>query len=125
MKALKRTPKTILAQRIIGTKALGIVKEVADKLGFPEREIDDELTLLAVLSTRVAFDDGELDFELLLPNDTDEQIAAKFIAYLDSSTLDNISQAWELLAGADVTPEDAALGSTAPEDKDNSPKSEK
>jgi hypothetical protein len=121
MKVLKRTPKTILAQRIIGTKALGIVKPVAERLGFPEKEIDDELTLLAVLSTRMEFDDGELDFRLFSPIDTPEQIAEKFIAYLDSGQLDAIGNAWDLLAEADK-PVDAALGPTAPEDKDNNPK---
>ena len=121
MQILKRTPKTVLAQRVIGTKALGIVESVADKLGFPEKEIDEELTLLAILSTRILFRDGEVDFALLIPNDTDEEIAAKFIAYLNSSKLEIINKAWDLLSSTDPKPADDALGPVAPEDKDNSP----
>lgn len=121
MKILKRTPKTSLAQRVIGTKALRIVKQIAGKLDFPEKEIEAEITMLALLSTRIDFDDGEIDFPLLLPNDTEEQIAEKFSGYLDSNSMDSINKAWDLLASTDTAPEDAALGPTVPEDKDNSP----
>jgi hypothetical protein len=121
MKVSKRTPKTGLAQRVIGIKALGIVKEVADKLGFPEKDIEEELTLLALLSTRIQFDNDEIGFSLLLPNDTEEQIAEKFIDYLNSDSMESINKAWNLLSSTDPAPEDAALGPTAQEDKDNSP----
>jgi len=122
MKVLKRTPKTELIQRMIGTKALDIIPSVAEKLEFPERDVEYELMGLVILSARVGFDDGELDFSPVTVSDTADQIADKFIRYLNSERIDTLDKAKAQLYETD-RPDDPALTPAKPEAKDNDPKS--
>lgn len=121
MKVLKRTPRTVLSQRVIGTKALGIVPSLAKEMGFDDKDIDHELMLFAVLSTRVVFNEDEIDFSALSASDTEAQIAQKFVVYLDSERYDSINSAWELLNETDK-PADVALAPTLPDEKEIDPK---
>lgn len=115
MKIVKRTPRTRLAQRAIGTKALGITKQLSEELGFIEEHIAEELAGLAVLSTGLSFDTGEIDFDLLQPTDTPEEMAQKFVAYIDTKCTGTIDQAWELIAGYEA-PAESILAPVGPKD---------
>lgn len=121
MNILKRTPRTVLSQRVIGTKALGIVPSLAKEMGFENKDIDHELMLFAVLSTRIVFNEDEIDFSVLSASDTEAQIAQKFVAYLDSERYDSINSAWELLNETDK-PTDVALAPSLPDEKETDPK---
>jgi hypothetical protein len=121
MNVLKRTPKVRLTQRLIGTKALGITKRLADEMGFPEPSIAEELYGLVIISAGVSFDKGEIDFEPITPTDDEEQIAAKFVAYMNSDCLDVMDKAWVLYSETE-RPAEGALSPTAPKESDD-PKS--
>jgi hypothetical protein len=122
MKVRKRTPKTALAQRVIGAKALSLVKNLSEALGFPEKDIEEELVSFILVGTRVKFSKNEIDFELILPSDTQEDIERKFTAYLDSERYDSVTAAWDLIAEADA-PTDEALAPTPPKESSD-PKAE-
>lgn len=113
-----------MAQRSIGNKALGIVGSLAAKIGFDESDVQDELTSFVILSTRVLFDKNDIDFSLIVPTDSAEDIETKFLAYLDSAHYDDkVLRAWELIVEHDK-PAIEALGPTPPDAESDDPKAE-
>lgn len=111
MKVLKLTPRVELAQRVIATRMLPALDQLASELEFPAEDISQELKLFTIFCTRLQVENGELDFELISALDTQTAIAEKFVAYLDSECLSTIEKGWALIAGMD-RPVDSA---TAPE----------
>lgn len=117
MRVLKRTPRTDLINRALLAKMGGFYERLASELGLEKYLVDEALTRYARLSTRIAFEDGEVDFAPIVPGDSEQIITQKFMAYLDSACIEKIEAAANAILEHDA-PIDRALAPTPPEDGD-------
>lgn len=127
MNVKKYTPMVALRQR-----ALGAVAEEAAKLLFerlkaqgeeiPLETIRRDLWEFMVFSSRVEFEEGEIDFDLAKASDDAEAVAIKYVGYLASDESKRIMDAWTTIYTTDAdVPKDATTGPTPP--KPDDPKS--
>lgn len=117
MKVLRRTPRTDLTNRALLAKMGHFYEQLASELGLEKYLIDEALTRFAWLSTRTTYEDGEIDFALVVPGDSEKIIVEKFMVYLDSACIDVIEAAARAISEHD-TPSDKALAPVLPEDSD-------
>lgn len=93
MQISKRTPRTDMYRDAIHDRMASFHDKLAAELDVPIAVLDAALVNFARLSARVTFEPEEVDFELAAPGDNDQQIATKFMRYLDSLCIEVIDQA--------------------------------
>lgn len=101
MKVSKRTPRTDMYRDAIHDRMASFHQKLSEELNVPLAILDTSLVDFARLSSRVAFDNGEVDFELASAGDNDQQIAEKFIRYLDSQCIEVVDQAEQAIRAKD------------------------
>lgn len=111
MKVRHRTPRSEMALRALIKKSADLPEALGKKLGFESADVDAELFQFLRLSAQIEPGKGELDFELAQATDTPDEIAVKFIAYLDTECLDALQPVLEELYRQDR----AVLNETAPQ----------
>ncbi len=101
-----------MALRAISFKMAPIYKALANELDLDATAVDVELSDLATVSVRVEFDKGEVDFALIVPNDTPEQMREKFVKYIDTDCYRAVDQALREIGMADqpITPPEQQPG---------------
>lgn len=118
MKVNRRTPRSQLVAGVILLKGQELVEELVEEIGLDQPYIQLAWGRFAQLSTRVDFDNGEIDFEKARGVDTPQQLHDKFMSYLNSECLEAIEAAQNELEELDQ-PYDAALAPEEPlEDAD-------
>lgn len=110
----KRTPRTEMEFDLISYKLYPLLQEMTDEYDAPALKIDIVMTQYANICNRVIFEAGEVDFEVVLPSDSDARVREKFNAYLDSEKLDKIEEARMMIDESDapanpITAPDAEL----------------
>lgn len=118
MKINKRTPRSEIFRESLLGKMSTFYKQMAVEIGGELYKVDQVLSELATLSSRVVFDAGEIDFDLCQPGDTAEDVRAKCNRYLDTQKVEVVETAlrriWEMdqpseqATGPESLPEGAA-----------------
>lgn len=111
MKVRHRTPRSEMVLRALIKKTGELPAALGEKLGFDPKDVDPELFQFLRLSAQIEPGKGELDFALAEATDTPDEIAVKFIAYLDTERLDALQPVLAELYRQDR----AVLDETAPE----------
>lgn len=130
MKIVKRTPRTDIQEDAIlrnaylprkgkgdrkkGDKEDGLIDAIAAELTVDEDMAFIALSNFIALSTRVVWEDGEIDFEPLTPMDDAATIREKFFDYLESSRQELLRAVLSELRDLDSPADEAA----APEPPD-------
>lgn len=110
------TPRTDLYYDQLLIKMGSFSEGLAKELGVEQYLSDDQLRTYARLCTRVAWGNGEVDFEIALPSDTPEAIRVKFDSYLDSACKGVTDRAIAELRAMDL-PNDPITAPTEPTQK--------
>lgn len=115
MKVHKRTPRTEMVLKTLIVRAGDLVQRLAAEMEVPAEAVDQEFFQFLRLSSRVQFENGEVDFMLAKATDTTEQLAERFIRYLDSGQINVIQAAWNDIYEMDM-PADPVTGPAVPDD---------
>lgn len=116
MKVKKRTPRSDMYYEAIVGKMAEFYEGLAQELGLPASSVDRQMTVFAILATRIEVDGDQLDFEFPLPIDSPEDIKAKFLRYLDTEQMAWVDAALDAKNAYDRPKVETALTPVAPPD---------
>lgn len=109
-----KTPLTEMKCRTILDKMQGFYESMAEELGVSVESADIELSKYAALSTRCAFDKGEVDFTLAQFKDEPERIRESFMEYANTKHMKVVEKALLGILKADRPIVDEAIGPEPP-----------
>jgi hypothetical protein len=116
MNIKRKSPRTVLAYQTFIRRANEFITQLAEEEGYEEGILDVEAINYLVLSARVEFDKGEVDFELLTLKDETEEAQVKFLQYLETEHYQIVEQAVDEINKLDA-PVDRALAPEPPAQK--------
>lgn len=117
MKVLKRTPRTEMILSGLIVKVGPLTEQLAKEIGVTVQDVDREMWRFVELASRARAEVDEVDFNLPTPTDAPEEIATKFIAYLDSQCIEVLDAAFRDLHEMD-RPIDPAKAPVLPKGAD-------
>lgn len=116
MEIKRRTPRVQLVQTSIMRKMADLTDDLQGEIQIDEDVLDLGLSRFAELSARWLPNGTALDFQLASGMDSAEQIREKFLAYLDTESVDEVEAAFGAMYELDRPADPATAPLPPPED---------